>query len=186
MTARLILALSAAVALSACGPPWKVIRASDPAALAGQTDVAVAFDYSQMLVESRTLAQWMEIKTKDDAKYPETWADLMSRFENAVMQGLRIQFPAAKLASQTPGAVTLVVQPRQFRLGKWAPFVNTQTFMDVVLDWQMNNAPTDSIEVLRAYPASVTQPSVFNHVPHVGEGVGRLAGQFLDSKQPRK
>src|SRR5688572_2538765 len=99
----------------------------------------------------------------------------MSSFENAVMQVFGMQFPSSKLAAQPPGAVTLVVQPRQFRLGKWAPFVNTQTFMDVVLEWQMNNAPTDQIEVLRAYPANVTQPSVFNHIPHVGEGVGRLA-----------
>lgn len=186
MTARLVLALSAAVAVSACGPPWKVVRVSDPSALAGQTDVAVTFDYSQMMVENRTLPQWMELKTKDDAKYPQTWADLMARFEAAVLQGLRVQFPDAKLASQTPGAVTLVVQPRTFRLGKWAPFVNTQTFMDVVLDWQLNNASTDAISVIRSYPASVTQPSVFNHVPYVGDGVGRLAGQFLGSKQPQK
>jgi hypothetical protein len=109
----------------------------------------------------------------------------MTRFENAVLQGLRIQFPDARRASQSPGAVTVVVKPRQFRLGKWAPFVNTQTFMDVVLEWQLNGAPTDAINFIRAYPASVTQPSVFNHIPYVGEGVGRTAGQFLSAQQPK-
>ncbi|MFT3711483.1 MAG: hypothetical protein QM817_27935 [Archangium sp.] len=179
----LLLLAVAALSLTACGPPWKVIRVSDPSALAGNTDVAVTFDYSQMLVENRPLAQWMEIKTKDDAKYPQTWADLTQRFEAATLQGLRVQFPDAKLASQAPGAVTLVVQPRTFRLGRWAPFVNNATFMDVVLDFQMNGQSTDAISVVRSYPASVTQPSVFNHIPYVGDQIGRAAGQLLGSKQ---
>lgn len=170
---------------SGCGPAWKVVRVSGPpSALAGQTDVAIAFDYGQLYVEGRTEADWVTSKTNEDAKYPETWADLKGRFEGAVVEGMRFQFPSAHPVQAGASGVVMVVQVRSFRLGKFIPFVMPPTVMETSLVFQVGGQATDEISLVRSYPASLTQPSVFNHIPYVGNAIGRAGGSFLDSKQP--
>jgi hypothetical protein len=170
---------------SGCGPAWKVVRVSGPpSALAGQTDVAIAFDYSQMYVEGRSEADWVTSKTNEDAKYPTTWADLKARFEGAVVEGMRFQFPSAHPVQAGTNGVVMVVQVHSFRLGKFIPFVMPPTVMEASLVFQVGGQATDEISMVRSYPASITQPSVFNHIPYVGDAFGRAGGSFLSSKQP--
>lgn len=170
---------------SGCGPAWKVVRVSGPpSALAGQTDVAVAFDYSQMYVENRTEADWVSTKTAEDANYPSTWADLKGRFEGAVMEGVRHQFPAAHPAGSAPSQVVMVVQPKTFKLGKFIPFAMPPTVITTSIIFQVGGQPTDEILLTRSYQPSITQPSVFNHIPWVGDAIGRAGGSLLSSKQP--
>jgi hypothetical protein len=170
---------------SGCGPAWKVVRVSGPpSALAGQTDVAIAFDYSQMYVEGRTEADWVNVKTAEDAKYPTTWADLKGRFEAAVVEGMRVQFPSAHPVQAGANGVVMVVQVHSFKLGKFIPFALPPTGMEASLIFQVGGQATDEISLVRSYPSSITQPSVFNHIPYVGNAFGRAGGQLLSSKQP--
>jgi hypothetical protein len=172
-------------AFTSCGPPWKVIRVSGPpSALAGQTDVSVAFDYSQMYVESKLEADWVSLKTAEDANYPATWADLKGRFEAAVVQGMRNQFPSAHPVQTGVTPVTMVVQVHTFKLGKFIPFVMPPTIMDASLVFQVQGQTTDEISMVRSWQPSITQPSVFNHIPYVGEQFGAMGARFLASKQP--
>ncbi len=169
--------------LTGCGPNWKVVRASSPSALAGASDVALSFDYSQMMVEGKPEADWVNLKTAEDAKYPETWADLKGKYEAAVLEGLRTQIPGAHLVSTGAGAVQMVVTPRKFKLGKFIPFVLPPTLMEGGIVFIVGGQPTDEISLTRSYPVSITQPSVFNHINPLGREFGYAGGKLLTSKK---
>lgn len=167
-----------------CGPAWKVIKVSGPpSALAGATDIALAFDYSQMMVEGRTEAAWMAEKTAAEASYPTTWADLKGKFEAAVLEGLQGEYPSAHPVANGPGAVTVVVQVHTFKLGKFIPMVMPPTIMDASIAFQVGGQTTDEISLVRSYPSSLTQPSVFNHIPSVGRQLGQAGGKLIASKK---
>lgn len=168
---------------SGCGPSWKVIKASNPSALAGASDVAVAFDYSQMVVEGKPVADWTAAKTAEDAKYPETWNDLMGKFEAAVLDGIKGSYPTAHPVAAGPAAVTMVVTPKTFKMGKFIPFVMPPTMIDSSLVFQVGGQTTDEIKMMYSYPSSLTQPSVFNHISHVGRNFGAAGGRMLNSKK---
>lgn len=168
--------------LSGCGPNWKVVRVSGPpSALAGATDVALSFDYSQMYVEGKTESAWVSAKSAEDAKYPDTWMDLKSKFEAAVLEGLRNEVPGAHMASTGAAPVQMVVMPRTFKLGKFIPFALPPTVMEGGIVFIVGGQPTDEISLTRSYPSSVTQPSVFNHIPHVGREFGAAGGRLLSN-----
>ncbi|MFO0600603.1 MAG: hypothetical protein U0228_35170 [Myxococcaceae bacterium] len=176
----------ATMLLSSCGPAWKVIRDSgSPSALSGQTSPAVTFDYRQLVVDGRSLEQWMTVKTEEDPKYPESWGTLMASFERSFVEGLQFQFPGAhSLGEGGPGPFVLVVQPRSLGIGRANPFAPAPTSMTVALDFQLNGQSTDAVSVTHTRTANLAEPSVFTRLPKVGEALGRSAGQFLDSKQP--
>lgn len=169
--------------LSGCGPAWKVVKVSSPSALSKSNDIALAFDYSQMYVEGRTEADWVAVKTGEDAKYPETWADLKSRFEGAVLDGLRSQYPSAHSVTAGPGDTVMVVQVRSFKLGKFIPFVLPPTIMDAEIMFQVGGQTTDEISLARSYPSSIAAPSVFNHIVPVGQQLGAAGGKLIASKK---
>jgi hypothetical protein len=172
--------------LSGCGPGWKVLKASNPTALAAANNVAVAFDYSNMMVERKTVEAWKAEKTAEDAKYPETWNDLMGKFEGAVLAGIRDEFPSAHAAAQGPGDVTLTIRPTTFGMGKYIVVTAWPTVMDVVIGARPGEGEnTDEIEVKRSYQASLYQPSVFQHITPVGTQIGQAAGRFLASKKAK-
>lgn len=169
---------------SGCGPSWKVVRVSGPpSALTSVTDIAVAFDYSQMIVEGRNEKTWTDLKTAEDPKYPETWADLKGRFENAVLEGVRVQYPGAHPVAAGQGQAVMVIRPQTFQLGKFIPFVMPPTVINSNIAFDVGGQITDEINITRSYPASVTQPSVFNHIGHVGQAIGRVGGAFLESRR---
>ena len=170
--------------LSGCGPAWKVVKVSGPpSALAASNDIALAFDYSQMFVEGRTEQDWVTTKVAEDAKYTETWADLKGRFEEAVLAGLRSEFPGAHPVAAGPGDTVMVVQVRNFKLGKFIPFVLPPTVMDAELIFQVGGQATDEISLARSYPSSLYQPSVFNHIGPVGQQLGAAGGKLIASKR---
>lgn len=167
---------------SGCGPAWKVVRVSGPpSALAGATDLAVAFDYGQMVVEGKPEADWVAAKTAEDANYPTTWADLKGKFEAAVMEGVQSQVPSAHRVEAGVGNAVMVVQMRDFKLGKFIPFYQPPTVMNGNLVFQVGGQGGDEINLVRSYPASITQPSVFNHIGHVGRAIGTAGGQFFNN-----
>ncbi len=113
----------AALSLTGCGPSWKVLRSNGPpSALATASDVAVAFDYSKMLVEGKTEPEWVAAKTAEDANYAATWADLNSKLEGAVLEGMQKEYPSAHTGANAD-SVVMVVQVETFKIGKFIPFV---------------------------------------------------------------
>ncbi len=180
-------ALLVAGLLSGCGPGWKVLRASDPTALGAASNVALAFDYSQMVVEGKPLEEFKAAKLAEDPKYAETWSELISKFESFTLEGLKGSFPNAHPASMGRGDVTVTIRPNKFGMGKYIVVSSWPTVMDVVVAAHAGEAGdnTDEIQFQRSYPASMTQPSVFQHIGYVGQQIGQVTGRFLSSKQPR-
>jgi hypothetical protein len=175
-----IFGLMVAGLLSGCGPGWRVVRASQ--ALRGAGEVGVVFDYSQLFVEGRPEADFVRAKTGEDPAYPTTWADLKAKFEGAVLDGLRVEYPPAKpLGPGAPPQVVLVVQPRSLQMGKYMYVTSTATVLDAELLYQVGGQVTDEIMVRRAWSASIVQPSVFQHISPVSQAVGRAAGAYLNS-----
>ena len=181
VSAALVLGL-----LSGCGPGWKVLKASNPTSLGAANNVVVAFDYSNMMVEKKTVEAWKAEKTAEDAKYPDTWNDLMGKFEAAVIEGVRGEFPSAHAASQGPGDVTLTIRPTTVGMGKYIVVTAWPTVMDVVIGARAGEGEnTDEIQLVRSYQASIYQPSVFQHITPVGKMIGQSAGRFLASKKAK-
>lgn len=170
---------------SGCGPAWKVVRTSGPpSALTAVTDVGVAFDYSDMIIEGKYKEQaWLDAKTKEDGKYLETWADLKGRFEKAVLTGVQVKFPSAHPVASGQGQAVMVVRPQTFQLGKFIPFYQPPTTINANIGFDVGGQITDEINTMSSYPASITQPSVFNHIGHVGQAIGRTGGAFLESRK---
>ncbi len=181
--------LSAAVAvamLSGCGPTWKVVRASDPTTLATANNVAVQFDYSQLQVGKYSLDEWKKSQLEKDAEYEKTWSDLTAKFENFFMQGLKGQVPGAHPAAEGAGDITITVKPQTMNMGKYIVVARSSSAVNAnILAGPDAAAPTDEIIVVNSYPASVTQPSVFQHIGYIGENLGMQTGRFLQSKKPK-
>lgn len=172
--------------LSGCGPGWKVIKASNPTTLGGAQNVAVAFDYSQMIVEGKPVEQWKAEKTAEDANYAKTWEDLMGKFENSFLEGMRGQVPSAHAVSAGPGDVTVTIRPTKFGMGKYIVVSSWPTLMDVNIGAHAGEgADTDEIRTARSYPASITQPSVHQHIGYVGQQLGQVGGRFIASKKAK-
>ena len=172
--------------LSGCGPSWKVIKASDPTAIGGANNVAVAFDYSQMIVEKMPVEEWKASQTAKDPNYGTTWMELTKKFEDFTMQQIKASFPSAHPAAEGAGDVTLTVRPTMLGMGKYIVVSSWPSTMTArVAAHAGEGADTDEIEVRASYPASVTQPSIFQHIGHLGQTVGSQAGKFLQSKKAK-
>ncbi len=54
-----------------------------------------------------------------------------------------------------------------------------------VLSWQVAGQPTDEISLVRQFPSSVVNPSVFTHIGPVGNAIGQAGGKYLLQAQGR-
>lgn len=182
----LISAVLAVVALSGCGPTWRVVKASDPTTLATANNVAVQFDYSQLRVGKLSAEEWKTQQTAKDPGYPGTWNELMGKFETFYMNGIKSQVPGAHLASEGGGDITLTVKPQTLNMGKYVVVAQSSSAVNAnVTAGPDAAAPSDEITVVSSYSASVTQPSVFQHIGYIGENLGSQTGRFLQSKKPK-
>lgn len=177
-----------ALLCAACGSRYTVITESGPpSALKGVTEAAVSFDYSKLVVEGRSEADWVAAKTAEEAEYEKTWADLKARFETHYMQGFTRGWPAAaRLAEgEQPGegAVRVIVEVRQLDMGRLIPFATTQSVISVRVKWNRKAEPDDEIQIQGADTPSLTNPSIFQHVGHIGAYLGGISARFLTDKQ---
>lgn len=172
--------------LSGCGPAWKVIKASEPTTLGGANNVAVAFDYSAMIVEKMPVEDWKAQQTAKDPNYPQTWMDLTKKFEDFTMQQIKASYPSAHLATEGAGDVMITVRPTQLGMGKYIVVSSWPSTMTARIAAHAGEGmDTDEIEVRASYPASAVQPSIFQHIGHLGQTVGSYAAQFLNGKKSK-
>lgn len=174
----------ATVALTACGAPYKVIRQGAPSPVKSSQSTLIVFDYSHLVVEGMSIENWMEVKTAKEADYPTTWADLMDRWEQAVLAGFDAEGggPVALGTFDTPlreGEVRMVVKPRTFNMGKYIVIGATYTAFDTEMSFTNGSEPKDVIVTEASRQASAYQPSVFQHVGPVGDRLGRNAAAYV-------
>ena len=172
--------------LSGCGPAWKVIKASEPTTIGGANNVAVAFDYSAMIVEKMPVEEWKASQTAKDPNYGTTWMELTKKFEDFTMQQIKASFPSAHPAAEGAGDVTVTVRPTVLGMGKYIVVSAWPSTMTARVGAHAGEGmDTDEIELRASYPASVTQPSVFQHIGHLGQTIGSQTASFLNSKKAK-
>jgi hypothetical protein len=181
---RLLLLALAAAPLMACSPPWTVVKTSGPpSTLANAGPVTVAFDYSKLQIGGMNEQAFVESKKAEKPDYEQDWAKLKGSFEDSVLSGMG-QSWVKGVAKGTPGAgVGLVVYPTSLTMGKYIVIASTNTTITSMLDYTVNGQVTEEISVSGSVPATIVEPSVFQHVPSVGSHIGKLAGRYLGKRQ---
>lgn len=180
--------LMVSLSVFACGGvPWKVVKESGPpSALLGAADVGIYFDYTPLYVEGFTEAEWVAKKTAEDQAYGQTWEDLKARFESAYVAAFMEAWGGGRrVAVDTapkPGGVVVQVRVDTLEIGHYIPFAQSNSQVSAHLVWHAQG-PEDEIVVQASDRPSLTNPSIFQHIAHMGARIGRLGATFLKSKQ---
>ncbi len=180
-------AVVALAVLSGCGPTWKVLKESNPTALTKQDTVAIAFDYSMLRVGKYSAEEWKAAQREKDANYDTTWDELFKKFEDYFIQGVQQSVPGARAAAEGAADVTITVKPQSMSMGKYVVVARTSTSVNTIVGARAGEGAEDSDEIsmMATYPASITQPSVHQHIGHVGQNLGQQTGRFLSGKLPK-
>ena len=185
MTHRLVWLPLALVCLSACAP-WRVIRESEPSALAGATHVVVAFDYSRASLGGRSEQAWLATQPPDDvAAYNEVKREMEQAFMESFASRAGLPVQRAPTSQAAPGTVLLTVAVMMIEQGKYAVVFAMDSELDAHLEWQPIGAPapTDIIEIHTRVEASMFRPSIIQRMRVAADRLGELAAQFLREKR---
>jgi len=184
---RLSLLFSLMMLAAGCSVPWKVVRESGPpSALAGAGAAAIQFDYSALLVEGMTQEAWVQQQTAKDPEYEKSWTDLKARFEKYYLEGFQAGWGTATVlapgAAKPSGTVLVLVKVNTLDMGHYIPFATTRSQVTVNVVWDAAG-PEDEIMIVGSDTPSITNPSIFQHVGHIGGYLGKVSAKFLSSKQ---
>ena len=183
--ARILFLASSVSALVGCGGhPWKVVHeAPPPSPLKGAGPVSISFDYSKIQIAQKNEAQWVQSKIPEDADYPKKWSELKASFENAFIMGFgRDWQPGAQAGPPGAPGVHVIVFPTSLSIGHYMFVGSTPTVVTTNIVYAVNGTDAEEISTNANRFASVIEPSVFQHVPQVGETLGRYGARFLKSK----
>lgn len=181
---RALLAAIALFVLTACGPPWKVVRQSGPpSALAGQTVIGVSFDWSRAILGGQPEQMWLAGQPPDDqAAYMEVRTALMQTF----MLELTSQLSARGVTvvpSTGAEPVQLVVQPLMLEMGFYRFMVNMDSRLDSALVWQVGGQETDHIEIRTTQVANMQNAAILGRMNACALRSARLAAEFYRRAQ---
>jgi hypothetical protein len=184
----LLLVTVAGSAGTGCSVPWKVVRESGPpSALVGASAVAVQFDYSALIVEGKTEADWVAQQKAKEAEYEKTWGDLKARFESTYLAGFSDEWGAvgrlAAGAAKPENTIVVQVKVNSLEMAHYIPFSTAQSQVTINVVWTAK-APDDEIMITGADQPSLVNISIFQHVGHIGDYLGKVSAKFLKSKQP--
>lgn len=133
MLKRAHLALALALFLSACGPPWRLVRSSGtPSALAGVTSFAVSFDASHLEVDGEPEAAWLAAHEDEHDAYVELRAAIDAAMIAELGEHLEGAsfLPAAEAAADV---YPLVVRYDALAMGSFGPIYSTASELDVTI-----------------------------------------------------
>jgi hypothetical protein len=166
------------------GHPWQVVReAPPPSPLKGAGPVSVSFDYSKIIIGDKNETDWVNAKTAADPGYPKKWSDLKGSFETHFVNGFGQSWPKGAQPGPAGGpGVHVVVTPTSMSIGHYMVFAATATAVHTNVGYEVDGKIAEEIETAGAVGASVIEPSVFEHMPHVAATIGRNAGKFLASR----
>jgi hypothetical protein len=187
MMSVLMLVMMAGFMGTGCSVPWKVVRESGPpSALAGASAVAVQFDYAGIMVEGKSEADWVAQQKAKDPEYEKSWADLKARFESTYMAGFTGEWgAAARLAEGAPkpeGTILIQVKVNSLEMAHYIPFSTAKSQVTVNVVWTAK-APDDEIMITGSDQPSLINVSIFQHIGHIGDYLGKVSAKFLKTKQ---
>lgn len=184
---RLAHAVALVLLVGACSVPWKVVKESGPpSALSGASAVAVQFDYASLIVEGMSESAWVAQQKAKDGEYEKTWADLKARFEEHYMGGFSGEWgPVGRVAAGAPkpeNTILVQVKINSLDMGHYIPFATSRSQITVNVVWDAKG-PEDEIMITGSDTPSLVNPSIFQHVGHIGNYLGKVSAKFLSTKQ---
>lgn len=170
--------------LTACGPPWRVVRQSGPpSALRGQTTIGVTFDWSRAMLGNQPEQVWLAGQPPaDQQSYMEVRNSLMQAFVAELQSRLQAR-GVTVVASTGQEPVQLVVQPLVLEMGFYRFIVNRDSRLDSALVWQVGGQETDHIEVRTTAQATARNAQILTRMNQCAQRTAQLAAQFWDSVQ---
>jgi hypothetical protein len=184
MTPRLALSLLFFLALTACGPPWKVIRQSGPpSALAGQQLIGVSFDWSRAILGGQPEAQWLATQPPEDQQsYLEVRNAIMQTYINELASQ-----PAGRGITVVAGSgqepIQLIVQPLMLEMGFYRFMVNMDSRLDSALVFTMGGQETDHIEVHTTAESNMANAQIIGRLSQCALRTARLTAEFIRRAQ---
>lgn len=187
LSAKLTLMLSVLLVLGGCSVPWKVVKESGPpSALTGAGAVAIQFDYSALLVEGMSQDAWVEQQKAKEPNYEKSWTDLKARLEEYYVQGFQDGWGTATRlapgAAKPEGTILVLVKVNTLDMGHYIPFATTRSQVTINVVWDAAG-PQDEIMVTGTDTPSLINASIFQHVGHIGQYLGKVSAKYLTTKQ---
>ena len=84
--------------------------------------------------------------------------------------------------SADSGALHVVVYPTNFTMGHYMVVASTSTELMADVVFYANGQQADVIGLTSAVAATAFRPTVFAHMPPIATNIGRLSGQYVQSK----
>lgn len=179
--------LSVLLLLGGCSVPWKIVKESGPpSALTGAGAVAIQFDYSTLLVEGMSQNAWVEQQKAKEPEYEKSWTDLKARLEEYYVQGFQDGWGTATRlapgAAKPEGTILVLVKVNTLDMGHYIPFATTRSQVTINVVWDVEG-PEDEIMVTGTDTPTLINASIFQHVGHIGQYLGKASAKYLTTKQ---
>jgi len=178
------LAAASLFLLTACGPPWRVIRQSGPpSALAGQPVIGVSFDWSRAVLGGQPEQIWLAGQPPaDQQSYMEVRNAIMQTFMMELSNQLQ---PRGITVVPSTGAepVQLVVMPLTLEMGFYRFVMAMDSRLDSALVWQVGGQETDQIEIRTTATANMANAAILGRMSHCATRSARLAADFYRRAQ---
>jgi hypothetical protein len=158
-----------------------------PSPLKGLSTIAVAFDYTGLIVGGMDLNAYLAKKTAEDPTYPKSWAQLTASLEDNVMQGLQSgwgsvrRIPPGEKAADTEAELTVAFA--SLHIGHYIPFAASNTEVRAALRWAVKGQVAEVQQASGQYPPTLREPSVFQHVKSIGKTLGEAGAGFMRRMQ---
>lgn len=179
-----ILAALSFFLLTACGPPWRVIRESGPpSALAGQTLIGVSFDWSRALLGNQSEQAWLASQPPDDqASYMEVRNAIMQTYLLALQSQLASR-GITVVSSTGAEPVQLVVQPLRLEMGFYRFMVNMDSRLDSAFVFVVGGQEADNIEVRTTAVANMQNAAILGRMMTCAQRSAQLTTEFIRRAQ---
>jgi hypothetical protein len=186
-SSKVTLMLSLLLLLGGCSVPWKIVKESGPpSALTGAGAVAIQFDYSALLVEGMSQEAWVAQQKAKEPEYEKSWTDLKARLEEYYVQGFQDGWGTATRlapgAAKPEGTILVLVKVNTLDMGHYIPFATSRSQVTVNVVWDANG-PEDEIMVTGTDTPTLINASIFQHVGHIGQYLGKVSAKYLSTKQ---
>ena len=170
--------------IQGCVQPWTVLRESGPpSALVQPGTVSVTFDYSEMLVGHETEEDWVARKSTEDPEYPTTFENLKTTAEDYFLEGFYSKIKTPNSRVDADGDITVVIKFKYLQMGKYMVVAATATSVKADIIWSRNGEVVDEIAVTCSVPATMTTPSVHQHMKPRAKTLGLNSVGYLEFKQ---
>lgn len=169
-----------ALTLIACGPPWKLIRASGPpSALATMASVGVSFDYGSLVMGGMSEAAWLSTQPEDDRS---AYLSVRASMEDQLLLELASQLAADGISvHRASGAEShqIVVQYTRIEMGFYRFMVTLDSTLDTRFALGPTGTITDEIEVHTTREANLRNASIAERMDYCARRAAQILAQYI-------